>query len=164
MDYATLQDLIGRFGEAELVQLTDPDLQDVQAAKAQTALADAQAFIDSFVGRVYALPLAGCAKPAPVPGNPLATLLVAPPQLTRIACDLARYYLHKDFAPENEVYLRYKAAERELQAIAEGRATLNCPWGGAPGQLLQGDLPGEAEVFHGFSPRAVSDDALRGFA
>lgn len=164
MNYATAQDLISRFGETELIQLTDPDLQDVQLGKVETALADAQAYVDSFVGRVYSLPLTGCVKPAPVVGNPQATELVAPPQLTRIAADVARYYLHKDFAPENEVYLRYKAAERELQAIADGKAVVSCPWGGMPGALVAGDQPGEAEVFHGFSPRSVSDDALRGFA
>lgn len=164
MNYATVQDLIGRFGETELIQLTDPDLQDVQQGKVETALADAQAYVDSFVGRVYSLPLTGCVKPAPVVGNPQATELVAPPQLTRIAADVARYYLHKDFAPENEVYLRYKAAERELQAIADGKAVVSCPWGGQPGTLVAGDQPGEGEVFHGFSPRSVTDDALRGFA
>lgn len=164
MNYATVQDLIDRFGETELIQLTDPDLQAVQQGKVEIALADAQAYVDSFVGRVYSLPLTGCVKPAPVLGNPQATELVAPPQLTRIAVDVARYYLHKDFAPENEVYLRYKAAEKELQTIADGRAVVSCPWGGLPGALVQGDQPGEAEVFHGFSPRSVSDENLRGFA
>ncbi len=163
MTYASAQDLITRFGETELMQLTDPDLQAVQLSKLELALADAQAYVDSFVGRVYALPLAGCVKPAPVLGDPLATAVVAPPQLVRIAADVARYYLHKDFAPENEVYLRYKAAERELQAIADGKATLSCPWGGLPGQLLQGNLPGEAEVFYGFGPRSMTHDDLAGY-
>ncbi len=163
MNYATAQDLIDRFGEAELIQLTDPDQQEVQAAKVELALADAQAFMDSFVGRAYSLPLTGCVKPAPVVGNPQATELVAPPQLTRIAADVARYYLYKDFAPENEVYLRYKAAEKELLAIADGKAVVSCPWGGAPGQLVAGDQPGESEVFHGFSPRRMSDDDLAGY-
>lgn len=164
MNYATPQDLADRFGERELIELTDPDLESVQTSTVARAIADAQAFADSYIGRVYRLPLSGCVKPAPVPGNPHATELVAPPQLVRIACDLARYYLHHDLAPEHEVYIRYKAAERELIAIGEGKATLVCPWGGQPGALVQGDLPGEAEVFHGFSPRSITDDNLRGFA
>jgi phage gp36-like protein len=164
MIYATAQDLIDRFGERELVELTDPDLEVVQTAKVARAIDDAQAYMDSFLARVYALPLTGCVKPAPVVGNPHATELVAPPQLTRIAVDVARYYLYKDFAPENEVYLRYKAAEKELMAIADGKAVLSCPWGGAPGQLVAGSQPGEGEVFHGFSPRRMSDEDLRGFA
>lgn len=164
MQYATLADLVARFGERELVQLTDPDLQAVQGPKAERALADAQAFADAFVGRVYALPLAGCARPAPVPGNPQAVDLVPPPQLTRVVCDVARYYLYDALAPEHEVYLRYKAAERELQQLADGRAVLACPWGGAPGQLVAGAAPGEGQVLYGFAPRATSDEQLRGFA
>lgn len=164
MNYATEQDLIDRFGERELIELTDADLQAVRTEKAERALEDAQAYVDSFVGRVYGLPLAGCVKPAPVVGNPQATVIVPPPQLVRVTCDVARYYLYKDFAPENEVYLRYKAATAELQAIADGKAVLHCPWGGLPGALLQGSQPGAAEVLHGFSPRRVTDDDLRGFA
>lgn len=70
MNYATVQDMVDRYGEAELVQLTDPDLVAVVEPKAVRALDDAQAFADGFVGRIYRLPLAGCAKPAPVPGQP----------------------------------------------------------------------------------------------
>lgn len=163
MNYATPQDLIDRFGERELVQLTDPDLLAVNTAAVQRALDDAQAYLDGFVGRVYALPLAGCTKPAPVPGNLHATVQVAPPQLARMAADVARYYLHKDFAPESEVYLRYKAVEKELQALAEGRTVLSCPWGGTPGVLVQGSEPGAGEVLHGFSPRSMDDDDLAGY-
>ncbi|OGB19446.1 MAG: hypothetical protein A2W72_17935 [Burkholderiales bacterium RIFCSPLOWO2_12_67_14] len=163
MNYATPQDLIDRFGERELIELTDPDLVAVQSEKVERAIADAQAYADSFIGRVYTLPLTGCVKPAPVVGDPFATELVAPPQLTRIAVDVARYYLYKDFAPENEVYLRYKAAEKELLAIADGRAVVSCPWGGAPGALVAGSQPGEAEVYSSFSPRSMSDDNLAGY-
>lgn len=164
MQYARIADLVDRFGEQELIELTDPDLQAVQPAKAERALDDAQSFADAFVGVVYRLPLAGCAKPAPVPGDMQAVQYVAPPQLTRIVCDVARYYLYDALAPEHEVYLRYKAAQHELAQIAEGRAVLACPWGGQPGQLVAGSAPGEGEVMHGFSPRSVTDDSLRGFA
>ena len=164
MNYATVQDMTDRYGEPEMIQLTDPDIVAVQAPKAQRALDDAQAFADSFVSRVYRLPLSGCAKPAPVPGNAGAVELVAPPQITRIVCDVARYYLYSDLAPEHEVYLRYKAAERELLQIAEGKAVLSCPWGGTPGALVAGDAPGDAEVHYGFSARQITDDTLRGFA
>lgn len=164
MNYATAQDLIDRFGERELIGLTDPDLQDVRLDRAERAVEDAQAYVDSFVGRVYSLPLTGCVKPAPTVDNPQATAVVVPPQLVRITADVARYYLYRDFAPESEVALRYKAATTELQAIADGKAVLLCPWGGLPGQLLQGSQPGESEVLHGFSPRSVTDEDLRGFA
>ncbi len=164
MNYATVQHMIDRYGESEMIALTDPGIVAVQAAKAERALDDAQAFADGFVGRVYRLPLAGCTQIAPVPGDPHAVVQVAPPQLIRITCDVARYYLYSDLAPEHEVYLRYKAAERELVQIADGKAVLACPWGGAPGVLVAGDAPGDAEVFHGFSPRRITDDSTRGYA
>lgn len=162
MQYATVQDMVGRFGETEMIQLTDPDNLAVQAARVERMLGDAQAYADAFVGRVYNLPLAGCAKPASVPGAPVER--VCPPQLTRIACDVARYYLYDQLAPEHEVYLRYKAAEKELQAIANGNAVLACPWGGAPGDLIASDPLAGGEVLYHFSPRSVTDDTLRGFA
>ena len=164
MNYATVQDMVDRFGETEMIQLTDPQIESVQAAKVERAIGDAQAFADSFVGRAYQLPLQGCAKPAPVPGDVGAVVYVAPPQLVRVVCDVARYYLFQALAPEHEVYLRYKAAERELQAIADGKATLSCPWGGTAGVLVSGSEPGEGEVLFGFSPRRVTDDDLRGYA
>lgn len=164
MNYATVQDMIDRYGEPEMIQLTDPDILAVQASKAQRALDDAQAFADSFVGRVYRLPLPGCSQPAPVPGEPHAVQWVAPPQLTRVVCDVARYYLYSNLAPEHEVYLRYKAAQQELAQIAEGKVVLSCPWGGTPGALVAGNAPGDAEVLYGFAPRHITDTSLRGFA
>lgn len=165
MNYATAADLVSRFGELELVQLTDlenipPSIIDV--ARVETKIDDACAFIDGYVGQVYRLPLTGCAKPATEPGGEVE--YVAPPVLTRIACDLARYYLHDDLAPENEVYRRYKAAVRELESIAAGSAQLACPWGGSPGALVGADAQsGGNEVWAEFSPRAVTDDSLKGF-
>ena len=164
MRYATLVDLQARFGEAELRERTDPDALTINEAAVERALDDAHADADGALALVYALPLAGCTKPAPVPGNPSAVEYVVPPQLMRICCDVARYYLHDNLAPEHEVYLRFKGAERELQAIAEGKTVLSCPWGGQPGLQLAGDAPGDAEVFSSFSPRSITDDGLRGFA
>lgn len=164
MQYATVGHMIERFGEREIIELTDPEhLTSVQPAKAERALADAQSYADGFVGRVFRLPLAGCKKPAPVPGNPHAVEYVAPPQLTRIVCDVARYYLYDDLAPEHEVAQRYKAAERELQLIADGKSVLACPWGGAAGEQIAGDRPGDSECVWHFSPRRITDEDLRGF-
>ena len=98
------------------------------------------------------------------PALPQTEVAALAPLLTRLVCDVARYYLYDDLAPEHEVYLRYKAAERELGQIAEGKTVLSCPWGGAPGQLVAGDAPGDAEVHFSFSPRQITDDSMRGFA
>lgn len=133
MNYASVQDMIDRYGAPEMIQLTDPDIVAVQAPKAQRALDDAQAFADGFVGASTACRWLAAPSPAPVPGDLAAVQYVAPPQLTRIVCDVARYYLYDDLAPEHEVYLRYKAASTELGQIAEGknRAVLplgRCAW------------------------------------
>lgn len=80
-------------------------------------------------------------------------------------CDVARYFLYDNLPPESEVLVRYKAAERNLVAIGEGKAVVSCPWGGQPGQLASGgETPGDGEAEHGFAPRQITDDTLRGFA
>lgn len=165
MNYATLADLQQRFGARELVELTDRDNvppTTVDAALVATKIGDAQAFVDGYVGRVYRLPLLGCSKPNGSGGFDL----VAPPVLTRLCCDLARYYLYDDLAPENEVHRRYKAAIAELEAIASGVAQLACPWGGAPGTPIGVDPQsgGSEETLSCFGLRAITDQTLRGFA
>lgn len=163
MDYASVQDLIDRFGETELIQLTDPDQQAVQAARVERALQDAQAFANGLLAQVYRLPLLGCVKPAPAPGAPHAVVHVPPPQLTRIVCDVARYYLYDDLAPDHEVAQRYKAAAAELRAIADGKAQLTCPWGGEPGETLASGALGDGQTYYHFAPRSVTEDVSRGY-
>lgn len=162
MAYATITDMTARFGQRELAQLTDctnipPST--VNTVTVQLKLDDAAAFVDGYVGQVYRLPLRGCAKPT---GG--APVYVPPPVLVRLCCDLARYYLYDDLAPEHEVYRRYKAALAELEAVAEGRAQLACPWGGSPGDLIAADAQtGDPDTRYSFGPRAITDDTLRGF-
>lgn len=158
MNYATVQDMVDRFGELELIQLTAGAAGTaVDADKVERALVDAQSFVDGFVGAVYQLPLSGCKKPSPVVGDPAAFVLVAPPMLTRSVCDVARYYLYDQVAPEHEVFVRYKAAEKTLLGLADSTTVLTCPWGGAPGEQLSGAAPGTAEVAYGFSRRLDAD-------
>ncbi len=159
MQYATVQDMIDRFGEPEMIQLTDGgDLAEVKAARIQLKLGDAHALADGHLGRVYALPLAGCAKPVGVG----AVEYVPPPQLTRIVCDVARYYLYDDLAPESEVYRRFKQATAELQAIADGKARQVCPWGGEAGAPAdQG--PASGETWHSFGARQIGADVDGGY-
>lgn len=154
MQYATVQDMIDRFGEPEMIQLTDAAHQAaVQPARIQLKLDDAHALADGYLARVFALPLDGCAKPVGVG----AVEMVPPPQLTRAVCDIARYYLYDDLAPESEVYRRYKQATTELQAIADGKAQLMCPWGGQPGQSADSG-PAAGETYHDFAPRQIGRD------
>ena len=55
--YATVDDLIDRFGEAEMIGLTDPDNTAVQSDRAQRKLDDAHALANGYVGMAYRLPL-----------------------------------------------------------------------------------------------------------
>ena len=162
--YATVDDLIDRFGEAEMIGLTDPDNTAVQSDRAQRKLDDAHALANSYVGMAYRLPLAGCAKPAPQPGNSQAVEYVAPPLLTRLVCDIARYYLYDDKCTD-EVLKRYEQAKQELLHISQGKATLACPWGGVAGDPLSADpQAGGCEVGYSFPARQMTDETLRGFA
>lgn len=116
MAYCTLQDLIDRFGEGELVQLTDrsiPPVGVIDEAVVDRAIADAGAEIDASLQARYALPLA-----------------LVPPLLNRLACDIARYVLQAD-AASDEVRRRYEDARATLRQLASGQASLGPDAGGS---------------------------------
>ncbi len=107
MTYATQQDLVERFGQEELIQLTDRNsVGAIDATVVAKALADADAAIDGYVASRYTLPL------SPVPA-----------QLNRVAGDIARYYLYED-KPTEAVQKRYDAAIAWLKDVAKGLITL----------------------------------------
>ncbi|MFN3985735.1 MAG: gp436 family protein [Rhodocyclaceae bacterium] len=104
--YATVQDLIDRFGEREIAQITNRtglDVIDVDAA--ELALADANAEVHSYIATRY-----------PVPFDPVPQLIV------RLVCDIARYRLYDDAVPE-EIRNRYTDAVRILGRVASGEAS-----------------------------------------
>lgn len=104
--YATKNDMIARFGIAELIQRTDDvDSGEIGERKLNFALTDASAEIDSYLGR-YSLPLSSI-----------------PPVLIRIACDVARYYLYDDIMTD-EVKERYKLARDYMTSVSKGTVTL----------------------------------------
>jgi phage gp36-like protein len=107
--YATKQNMIDRFGNAELVQLTDRELPATGAivdAVLNKALADANAEIDGYLVGQYQLPLAS------VPAN-----------LELLASDIALYRLFKDRATE-EVRQRYDDAVKYLRDVGQGKLSL----------------------------------------
>ncbi|HMW55132.1 DUF1320 domain-containing protein [Accumulibacter sp.] len=107
MAYAQLADLVTRFGEAELMAQTDRySASQVDAAMVGRLLGDASAIIDGYLVARYALPM------VPVPD-----LLVG------ICCDLARYALYPDAAPDM-VRERYQNAQRLLREIGSGALQL----------------------------------------
>lgn len=132
MPYATQAEMLARFGEAELRQLTDRELPptgDIVAAVLQRAMDDADAVVTGHLGGRYAVPLA-----APLPAD-----------VARVACDIARYMLHDLSAPEL-VRRHYEDALRWLRDVGEGKRPLVT----AEGALLP---PRDAG---GFSPSGVA--------
>ena len=163
MIYASLADMVERFGEQELIQSTDRDFTgQINAQAVGRALADATACADGYLGRIYQLPLRGCAVPPTAPG--IALTFVPPPVLTRMVCDLARYYLCINVAETHVSVLRYKAVMKDLQALVDGSTQLACPWGGTAGTTLHANALEESTVYHSFAPKQMSADNLRGFA
>nr|WP_315206493.1 DUF1320 domain-containing protein [uncultured Albidiferax sp.] len=161
MDYATQADMVIRFGELEIIQITDRDrLGAIDSTVLAQALADATAYADGFLGKVYQLPLRGCAQP----GMGGVVTYTPPPVLTRIVCDLARYYLFTNGDKDHEAVRRYKQAITELTSIGDGDTQLSCPLGGTPGDALHADAMQAQGVDYCFAPRQMSDDNLRGFA
>ncbi|ANQ83703.1 hypothetical protein dqs_0627 [Azoarcus olearius] len=112
MPYATQAEMVSRFGERELVELTDrfdAPLGLIDAGVLGKALADADVEIDGYIGARYTLPLA-----------------TVPDRLVQLACDIARYHLYTNAVPEL-VAERYKAAIAFLRLVAAGGATLGLP-------------------------------------
>jgi phage gp36-like protein len=107
VSYATQQDLIDRFGNAEILALADRDGDAaIDAAVMSGALADADSEIDGYLAKRYGLPLAS-----------------VPDRLKRVAADLARFNLHTNDPPE---YVQKAAddARRWLRDVANGLVEL----------------------------------------
>lgn len=103
MSYATQTHLEDAFGSAEIKQIADRDLSGTaDPAFIAAALARADAVIDSYLAGRYAIPI----TPAP-------SVIVA------VACDLARYYLYDDAAPER-VQKAHDDAIAWLKSCAKG--------------------------------------------
>ena len=136
MGYCVVQDLVDRFGAAEMAQLTDREHgTTLDSAAAQRAISDASSEMDSYLASRYRLPL-----PA------------APPVLLVVCADLARYLLYKD-APTEEVRQRAEDARAWLKDLAKGYAHLDLP----------SEAPAAQPASFHASPRLFSREGLRGY-
>lgn len=109
MPYASQADLVSRFGEQELIEQTDrANAAVIDAAVLERELAYASATIDGYLAARYVLPLA----------DPPPDLLVG------LCCDLVRYALYTDAAPDI-VRDRYKDAVARLRDIGSGLIKLD---------------------------------------
>ncbi len=119
MTYATQQDLVDRFGELEIIQLTDRDTippASIDATVTARALTDASALINGYLQGVYALPLA-----------------LTPPALVKAASDIARFYLWGDRAePKGAIRMAHDDALRWLQSVSKGVVKLEVAGLAAP--------------------------------
>lgn len=123
--YAARQDMIDRFGEAEIRQLTDrrdPPAGAIDDTVLTEALEDADGLIDSYLAGRYALPLAD-----------------VPKILKRYACDIARFYLWKDNAGEI-VRQAYQDAEKFLKDVAAGKAGIGLDASNQPVPVSSGGV------------------------
>lgn len=125
MSYATSQDLINRYPNRDLVQLTneDPTIATINTSALQQALDDASAEIDGYLGSRFILPLS----------NP-------PEVLHRLACDVAMYRLQSlrplhDLADARR---RYDDAIAMLSKVAAGTLSLGIAADGQDTSSAQG--------------------------
>lgn len=113
MMYATVADMVARFGPDEIIRLSTPSGQDlvgVQSAPVLTALEEASSQIDSYLRRRYAVPLD-----------------VVPAEILRATCHLARYDLQmgEQKEPSEQARLARKEAIEWLTKITEGKVVLD---------------------------------------
>jgi phage gp36-like protein len=109
--YASSDDMIARYPNRDLLQLTneDPTQTEINTSVIDQALADASAEIDGYLDGRFALPLTD-----------------APALLDRLACDVAMYRLQSlrplhDMADARK---RYEDAIELLVRVARGEVTL----------------------------------------
>jgi phage gp36-like protein len=135
--YAVKQNLIDRFGETELAQLTDRDAGEViNDATLNRSLEDADAIINSYLQTRYTLPLAS-----------------VPPRIVEVACDIARYKLFEDRVTDI-VRQRYVDAIAWLKDVAAGKASLGLDAAGVETESESGTVDYEA------NDRVFNQDAL----
>jgi len=104
--YAQVTDMQMRFGQEELEQLAPSDTGAVDQGKVESALNDASAEMDTYLGSVYTLPLSD-----------------PNPYLKTICCDITRFRLWDDAVSE-EVRKRYEDAVAWLKKVVKGDVSL----------------------------------------
>jgi phage gp36-like protein len=136
--YATLADMLDRFEQAELVQLTDEAGAGViDQAKVAKALASAAGLIDGYVAARHQLPLT-----------------TVPALLVDAACDLARFRLWKSTPPEG-VQKAQAAAVKLLEQVSAGKVRLD--------QGVETEAAREGAIVINDPGRVFSRDTLKGF-
>ena len=113
MAYASVDDMVLRFGRDELIRLTTPagdDLVDVVAAPALAALEDVSGEIDTYLRKRYRVPLD-----------------IVPAEIQRAACHMARFELSLGEQREASDQVRQMRKEtlEWLAKISQGAVVLD---------------------------------------
>lgn len=140
MSYATQQNLIDKFGEREILQLSDrAGTGAIDSGVVAAALAAADAQVDSYIGKRHRLPLAE-----------------TPPRITDVAADIAYFKLFRNDPPE---YVRtaYEDAMKFLRDVSRGEAVIEYGVGG------EEPAPAGDVVLTSGPERTFSRDKLEGF-
>lgn len=107
MAYVTIAQLEERFGTDLLIRRTDRinrPATEMDTVVVEAAIADAEALVDGYLAKAYALPLS-----------------VVPPILARVAGDIAIYYLMGDAAEKDGSWHRaYREAMAWLADVSKG--------------------------------------------
>lgn len=113
--FATLQAMRKKFGERELIELTDiekPYTDAINIDRLNAAMQQANSEIEGYIATRYTLPLQ-----------------TIPPFLESVACDMARYHASTGAMSENSpIKTRYDAAVKTLKEISKGTIQI----GGSP--------------------------------
>jgi phage gp36-like protein len=136
--YASREDMEARFGEREVIALTDRQGSGaVNEAVLSEALEAADDEINGYLRGRYGLPLP-----------------TVPRLITRLACDIARYRLCGAEVTETEpVRNRYKDAVKLLESIAAGKISLGLDESGSV-------APEPSGVGISTGPRTFTDETL----
>lgn len=145
MGYCTKQDLIDRFGERELIQLTDrtnTPVTTIDDTVVDRAIADASAFADGYLSKVYTLPFVD-----------------VPEVLTKLAADIARFNLYgRGVEKDSPIRIAYNDAVAYLRDVSRGLVQLvDVSTGDAPA------APGGGQVRISAPAKIFSRDSLKGF-
>jgi phage gp36-like protein len=113
MPYATASDMIARFGSTELIRMTTPEGQAMDAidtAAVDRAIAEASGQVDSYLRTRYAVPL-----------------VAVPVEITGLTCRMARYSLAhgENREPTEQMRMARKEDIAWLEGIAKGLVTLD---------------------------------------
>ncbi len=144
MSYATAQDVINRYPNRDLVQLTneDPTATTVNTAPITQALGDASAEIDGYIEGRFTLPLTD-----------------PPAILTRLATDIAMYRMQtlRPLHDLEDARKRYEDAVAMLAKVAAGELTL--------GLAADGQEPRIADAVETVNgpDRVFNRDKLKGY-